>query len=290
MATSSTTPQKEVAATPKQLPSTSSSCLCSNVGPKPSADPGKGMEWTLAWTVRPIPISSTSEETSFEKIFLEKVKTVKPKQPTKRRKIDFGAVIITDEKYLEKISIKPNRTNTSKPNQHKAEIALQRDEEEDEDIKEEDVEEEERCMHEQLLEFWKLLSPPTKETELKQKWCAFAYHEGKKSMLFFGCIQIRFLLDDGLSPIISAQVLCNVKPCPGQPGVYKTISDSYISDTHQLPQDLSIVSAHDLLCPATMTSLKEGKWNCENFVVAKELFALSEAERLALHNEFVDNF
>ena len=96
MATSSTTPQKEVAAAPTQIPSTSSSCLCSSAGPKPSADPGEGMEWTLAWTVCPIPISSTPEETNFEEILLEKVKTVKPKQPTKRRKIDFGAVVITD--------------------------------------------------------------------------------------------------------------------------------------------------------------------------------------------------
>ena len=132
-----------------------------------------------------------------------------------------------------------------------------------------------------------MLSPPTEKKELKQKWCAFAYDERKKSMLFFGRIKSDFFL---MMACHQLQVLCNVKPCPGQPGVYKTISDSYSSDTHQFQQDLSIVSAHNLLCPAMMTPLRGGKCNCENFVVAKELFSLSEAERLALYNKFVDNF
>ena len=50
----------------------------------------------------------------------------------------MGAVVVMDKKYLEKISSKPIKPNrTSKPSQGKVEIALERDKEKEDDVKEE---------------------------------------------------------------------------------------------------------------------------------------------------------
>ena len=66
---------------------------------------------------------------------------------------------------------------------------------------------------------------------------------------------------------------------------FVSLASSLVSSTSPL-----IVCTLNLLCPAPMTPRKGGRWKCQNSVIAKELFSLSETERLALYHAFVDNF
>ena len=64
-------------------------------------------------------------------------------------------------------------------------------------------------------------------------------------------------MEQGITPIASTEVLCSVKECPGQQGIFKNISDSYISKTHRLEDDRSIFPASALIGGATIAFREE---------------------------------
>ena len=318
MATSAVTPQKIKPSTNTEVTTSNSGedfllspvCtgVCSIIGPKPTSDPGKGKEWVPMWipsVIHPNAKSTPSKEseeepcssasTSFENIILEKIRTVSASQPKKRRKIDIGAVVISDDTYLKKISdTKPK----SKPKKKQLPMPwIDENEEEErekalllEDEEEDDEEQQDMSPQEKIVSYWRSISPPTEEKDIKQTWCACTYPNKKsKSILFLGRIQKRFLAEK-LGPIDSVEILCTVKEQSGRPGVYETISNSYISATHQLQQDVDIYPAARLLCPAKMVPLKGGKWLCKNFASIQTLLSVSREEREKLYTEFVNNF
>ena len=98
------------------------------------------------------------------------------------------------------------------------------------------------------------------------------------------------MVEQGITPIASAEVLCSVKECPGQRGIFKNISDSYISKTHRLEDDRSIFPASALIGGATMVPFQRGKWQCTNYALIQKLFSVIKAEREELYKTFVKNF
>ena len=198
------------------------------------------------------------------------MRPTQPRQAVKRKKLNFGAVVISDKVYLQKISSseKPTKAKRVSFITHNQDID-QREEDEEEAMYDDNETDEEgeidevnkegsQSLHEWLLAYWKDVSPPTEEKNIMQTWCACVYEDDRnKSHLFLGRIQKRFLSDEG-SPIEYAEVLCSVKECCGQPGLFKNISDSYISKTHRLEDDMSVFRASSLICAAKMTPWQRG--------------------------------
>ena len=63
-----------------------------------------------------------------------------------------------------------------------------------EDEEEDDEEQQDMSPQEKIVSYWRSISPPTEENDIKQTWCACTYPNKKvKSILFLGRIQKRFL-------------------------------------------------------------------------------------------------
>ena len=104
--------------------------------------------------------------------------------------------------------------------------------------------------------------------------------------LFLGRIEKRFLVEQGISSIASAEVLCSVKECSGKREIFKNISDCYISKTHRLEDDRSTLPASALLAGATMVPYQRGKWQCTNYALVQKLFSVPKAEAEELYKTF----
>ena len=104
----------------------------------------------------------------------------------KRRKIDLGAVVISDENYLKKITQPLKRTKKSFPGIPVGTDDIETVDELESTDEGEDEEEQQLSFFEQLASFWKSISPPTTEEELKGCWCACVYLSKKRELLYFG--------------------------------------------------------------------------------------------------------
>ena len=91
---------------------------CAQLGPEPSEPAGEEMVWIPAWISVPAAtavvaastagsstqhLASSTPNTSFEELLLEKIKPASHQAPPKRRRINMKGVIITDKAFAKKI-------------------------------------------------------------------------------------------------------------------------------------------------------------------------------------------
>ena len=94
-----------------------------------------------------------------------------------KKKIDIGAVEISDDTYLKKIS----DTKPKKKKQLRMHWKDENEEEEQEKAlllegeEKDDEEQQDMSPQEKIVSYWRLILPPTEEKDIKQTWCACTY-------------------------------------------------------------------------------------------------------------------
>ena len=104
-----------------------------------------------------------------------------------------------------------------------------------------------------LLKIWKSLSPPTKEADIKGKWYAIIYEQGKKKYLYIGRVLQRFSIDEN-GVINFLQIDC-LKQHLGSGNILESIP-AY------LPRDVYMCPVHDIIDrPLKVIPVKNHKWH-----------------------------
>ena len=169
----------------------------------------------------------------------------------RRRKIDLGAVVISDENYLKKNTEPLKRTRKRFPGLTVGTDDIETMDELESTDEEEDEEEQHLSSLDQLASFWKSISTPTTEEELKGCWCACMYLSKKRELLYFGRVMRRFLVEAG-GPVESLQIDCFVMEQSGSPRIFENIGS-------HLGQDIDIFNVSNVLCRVQMVPNKGGK-------------------------------
>ena len=185
------------------------------VGPFPFACP-VGFKWVPnGWKLHPIS-STPVEATSFEEVFLNRIKPMQKSPSKKRTRINLSATIVSDHELLKKLKKKEEK---KKPEKHSADEDLLKPIDDDEDDDEEVVEEDESGEEESDFESddeklisapkdiedmlkivhkcWKSVEVTQSEEYLKECYYAVVYIDPKKQKnMFIGKVLHRWLHDE----------------------------------------------------------------------------------------------
>ena len=126
-----------------------------------------------------------------------------------------------------------------------------------------------------LLKICKLLSPPTKEADIKSKWSAIIYEKGKKNYLYIGRALQRFLTDEN-GVIHFLQIDC-LKQYVGSGNILESV-------TAYLQRDVYMCPAHDIIDGLLkLIPVKNHKWD----VVAYEKLKKHYQEMMEIDHELL---
>ena len=135
----------------------------------------------------------------------------------------------------------------------------------EEKVEESDDEINESNLEESVLNLWKSLTPPTKESDIKSKWYAFIFEQYKKKYLYVGRAIQCFLVDEnGKIEFLQINYLkCHI----GSGTVLQFIPG-------HLPHNIYLCPAHDIINgPLKMIPLHNNRWNVIDYEKVKEIFS-----------------
>ena len=200
------------------------------LGPYPFDCPS-GFKWVPAgWKLEPIQIQSNEngmntsqannvQNTSFEELFLDKIKPLKKSPQKKCHKINLSSAVISNTKLLQQLEDKESekekgrnlrKKKGAKPTKKVDVSENSSSEEESEHEDDDDEDDNDDCEFTNIQEpkditdaqkilhsTWKSLAPPAKEDNLKECCCAVIYIDPKNNKkMFVGRVLQRWLHDE----------------------------------------------------------------------------------------------